>query len=244
MKRGIVVIPTYNEIDNIDNILAKVFGLDLGLDILIVDDSSPDKTFKKVQELAETTYRGRLHLIIREKKEGLGKAYIAGFKWALAHEKQYEFIIEMDADLSHNPKYLPRFIQEIEEYDLVIGSRYVKGGGATNWPLFRKAISYGGSFYSRMILGVKIMDITGGFKCFRREVLESINLDNIITTGYSFQIEMNYKATLKNFKIIEVPIVFEERVAGRSKMTKKVFIEALGKVITLRRNKNKILQEG
>ena len=243
-RRGIVIIPTYNEIENIETIIEKIFALGLPLEILVVDDNSPDKTYEKVQELIDLTYPDRLHLIVREKKEGLGKAYIAGFKWALANEKKYDFIIEMDADLSHNPKYLPRFVEEIENYDLIIGSRYVEGGGATNWPLFRKAISYGGSFYSRMILGVTIMDITGGFKCFRREVLEAINLDNVITTGYAFQIEMNYKATLKNFRIKEVPIVFEERIAGKSKMTKKVFVEALGKVITLRMNKQKFLQEG
>jgi dolichol-phosphate mannosyltransferase len=244
MKNGIVIIPTYNEIDNIDSIIDEVFALVLGLDILIVDDNSPDGTYRRVEELIDSRYQDRLHLMVREKKAGLGKAYIAGFKWALAYKKHYDFIIEMDADLSHNPKYLPTFVDEIEHYDLIIGSRYVKGGGATNWPLFRKAISYGGSFYSRMILGVTIMDITGGFKCFRREVLEAINLDDIITTGYSFQIEMNYKATLKGFKIKEIPIIFEERIAGKSKMTKKVFIEALGKVITLRLNKNRILQEG
>ena len=243
-RQGIVIIPTYNEIENIETIIEKIFALKLPLEILVVDDNSPDKTYEKVQELIDSTYPNRLHLIVREKKEGLGKAYIAGFKWALANEKRYDFIIEMDADLSHNPKYLPRFVEEIENYDLIIGSRYVEGGGATNWPLFRKAISYGGSFYSRMILGVTIMDITGGFKCFRREVLEAINLDNVITTGYAFQIEMNYKATLKNFRIKEVPIIFEERVAGKSKMTKKVFVEALGKVITLRMNKQKFLQEG
>ncbi|MEA3491117.1 MAG: polyprenol monophosphomannose synthase [Campylobacterota bacterium] len=244
MKKGIVIIPTYNEIDNIDSIIEAVSALALDLDILIVDDNSPDKTYERVQELIDREYAGRLHLIIREKKEGLGRAYIAGFKWALGSSKQYDYIIEMDADLSHNPKYLPSFVEEMDDYDLVIGSRYVEGGGATNWPLFRKAISYGGSLYSRMILGLSIMDITGGFKCFKREVLEAINLDNIITTGYSFQIEMNYKAALRGFRIKEVPIIFEERIAGKSKMTKKVFVEALGKVITLRMNKSKILEEG
>ena len=243
MKKGIVIIPTYNEIENIAITIEAVFALDLNLDILIVDDNSPDKTYEKVRALIEKRYGERLHLIVREKKEGLGKAYIEGFKWALAEEKRYDFIIEMDADLSHNPKYLPRFIEEIENYDLVIGSRYVEGGGATDWPLLRKAISYGGSLYSRLILGVKVKDITGGFKCFRREVLEAIDLDSVLTTGYAFQIEMNYKATLKNFRIIEVPIIFEERVRGKSKMTKKVFIEALGKVVTLRLNKRRILEE-
>jgi dolichol-phosphate mannosyltransferase len=244
MKKGIVIIPTYNEIDNVEVVTEAVFALGLNLDILIVDDNSPDKTYEKVRELIDEKYGDRLHLIVREKKEGLGKAYIAGFKWALAEPKGYDFMIEMDADLSHNPKYLPRFVEAIETYDLVIGSRYVEGGGATDWPLIRKAISYGGSLYSRLLLGVTIKDITGGFKCFRREVLETINLDNIITSGYAFQIEMNYKVALKGFRIIEVPIIFEERVRGSSKMTKKVFIEALGKVITLRMNKQKILEEG
>ena len=244
MKKGIVVIPTYNEIDNIEIIIEKIFALDLNLDILVVDDSSPDNTYGKVRELIDEKYRDHLHLLIREKKEGLGKAYIEGFKWALANTNHYDFIIEMDADLSHNPKYLPQFVEQIDEYDMVIGSRYVEGGGATNWPLFRKAISYGGSLYSRAILGVKIKDITGGFKCFRREVLEQMNLDDILTSGYAFQIEINYKATLKNFRIKEVPIVFEQRVAGKSKMSKKVFIEALGKVVVLRMNKKNILKEG
>ncbi len=244
MKKGIVIIPTYNEIDNIEVVAQAVFSLDLNLDILIVDDNSPDKTYEKVRELIKESYGDRLHLIVREKKEGLGKAYIAGFKWVLAQPEGYDFVIEMDADLSHNPKYLPRFVEAIEHYDLVIGSRYVPGGGATDWPLFRKAISYGGSLYSRLLLGVTIKDITGGFKCFRREVLETINLDTIITSGYAFQIEMNYKVALKNFRIIEVPIIFEERIRGASKMTKKVFIEALGKVITLRLNKRKIMEEG
>jgi dolichol-phosphate mannosyltransferase len=244
VKKGIVIIPTYNEIDNIEAVTQAVFDLDLDLDILIVDDNSPDKTYEKVRQLIAERYGDRLHLIVREKKAGLGKAYIAGFKWALAQPKHYECIIEMDADLSHNPKYLPRFMEKIETCDLVIGSRYVPGGGATDWPLFRKAISYGGSLYSRMILGVKVKDITGGFKCFRRKVLESINLDNVMTSGYAFQIEMNYKATLKGFRICEVPIVFEERLRGNSKMSKKVFIEALGKVIKLRMNKRNILENG
>ena len=244
MKKGIVVIPTYNEIDNIGIIIEKIFALDLNLDILVVDDSSPDNTYGKVRELIDDTYPDHLHLLVRKKKEGLGKAYIEGFKWALANPDHYDFIIEMDADLSHNPKYLPRFVEEIDTYDLLIGSRYVKGGGATDWPLFRKAISYGGSLYSRLILGVSIKDITGGFKCFRREVLEQMDLDDIITSGYAFQIEINYKAALKGFRIKELPIVFEQRVAGKSKMSKKVFVEALGKVLALRMNKKNILKEG
>ena len=241
MSRGIIVIPTYNEIDNIEVILKKVFDLQLELDILIVDDNSPDKTYAKVQELIETReYGEKLHLIIRQKKEGLGKAYIEGFKWCLA--RGYAFVIEMDADLSHDPKYLPSFIENIKEYDLVIGSRYVKGGGVVNWSLLRKFISFGGSTYARTILGISIKDVTGGFKCFRREVLEAIDLDNIMSAGYAFQIEMNYRTILKGFRVKEVPIIFEDRVAGKSKMSKKIFIEALLNVVTLRLHKKDIIK--
>ncbi len=241
MSRGVIVIPTYNEIENIEVILEKVFALDLGVDILIVDDNSPDKTYEKVQEIIDTnTYDGQLHLFIREQKEGLGKAYVAGFKWCL--ERDYPFIIEMDADLSHDPKYLPAFIENIKEYDLVIGSRYVAGGGVVNWSPLRKFISFGGSTYARTILGISIKDVTGGFKCFRREVLEAIDLDGIISAGYAFQIEMNYRTILKGFKVKEVPIIFEDRVAGKSKMSKKIFIEALLNVVTLRLNKKQILK--
>ncbi len=241
MSRGVIVIPTYNEIENIEVILEKVFALDLGVDILIVDDNSPDKTYEKVQEIIDTnTYDGQLHLFIRAQKEGLGKAYVAGFKWCL--ERDYPFIIEMDADLSHDPKYLPAFIENIKEYDLVIGSRYVAGGGVVNWSPLRKFISFGGSTYARTILGISIKDVTGGFKCFRREVLEAIDLDGIISAGYAFQIEMNYRTILKGFKVKEVPIIFEDRVAGKSKMSKKIFIEALLNVVTLRLNKKQILK--
>ena len=240
MSRGIIVIPTYNEIENIEIILDKVFSLNLGVDILVVDDNSPDKTYEKVQELIDTDlYSKQLHLVIRQNKEGLGKAYIEGFKWCLAHD--YAFIIEMDADLSHDPKYLPSFIENIKEYDLIIGSRYVKGGGVVNWSLLRKFISFGGSTYARTILGISIKDVTGGFKCFRREVLEAIDLDNIISAGYAFQIEMNYRTILKGFKVKEVPIIFEDRVAGQSKMSKKIFIEALLNVVTLRLHKKDII---
>ena len=241
MHKGIIVIPTYNEIENIEIILDKVFSLNLGVDILIVDDNSPDKTYEKVQEIIDNKlYKDALHLMIRENKEGLGKAYVAGFKWCLA--RKYDFIIEMDADLSHDPKYLPSFLENIKEYDLVIGSRYVQGGGVVNWSLLRKFISFGGSTYARMILGISIKDVTGGFKCFRREVLEAIDLDNIISAGYAFQIEMNYRTILKGFKVKEVPIIFEDRIAGQSKMSKKIFIEALLNVVTLRLNKKAIVE--
>jgi len=241
MSRGVIVIPTYNEIENIEVILEKVFSLGLGVDILIVDDNSPDKTYAKVQELIDAeTYSGQLHLLIRQKKEGLGKAYVAGFKWCL--ERDYAFIIEMDADLSHDPKYLPSFIENIKEYDLVIGSRYVKGGGVVNWSLLRKFISFGGSTYARTILGISIKDVTGGFKCFKREVLEAIDLDNIMSAGYAFQIEMTYRTILKGFSVKEVPIIFEDRIAGKSKMSKKIFIEALLNVVSLRMHKKDIIE--
>jgi len=241
MDRGIIVIPTYNEIENIEVILAKVFALNLGVDVLIVDDNSPDKTYVKAQEIIDAdTYHKQLHLVIRQNKEGLGKAYIEGFKWCL--EREYTFIIEMDADLSHDPKYLPSFLENIKHYDLVIGSRYVEGGGVVNWSPLRKFISFGGSTYARTILGISIRDVTGGFKCFRREVLEAIDLDGIISAGYAFQIEMNYRTILKGFKVKEVPIVFEDRIAGQSKMSKKIFIEALLNVVTLRLHKKEIVE--
>ena len=242
MNNMLVIIPTYNELDNIEIILKETFQLNLGIDILVVDDNSPDKTYEKVQELIDKDiYQNQLHLIVREKKDGLARAYITGFKYAL--EREYKYIVEMDADMSHNPKYLKDFKESIKEYDLVIGSRYVEGGGVVNWSFIRKLISFGGSFYARTILGIKIQDVTGGFKCFRREVLESIDFDNLITAGYAFQIEMNYRSAIMGYKIKEVPIIFEDRVAGVSKMSKKIFIEALLKVIVLRLNKNKILGE-
>ncbi len=242
MNRGIVVIPTYNEIENITVILEKVFALNLGLDILVVDDNSPDKTYEKVQEIMdEKRYGNQLNLLVREAKEGLGKAYIAGFKWCLGYP--YEFIIEMDADLSHDPKYLSTFIENIKNNDLVIGSRYVEGGGVVNWSWFRKFISFGGSTYARTILGISIKDVTGGFKCFRREVLETIDLESIISAGYAFQIEMNYRTIINGFRVKEVPIVFEDRVAGKSKMSKKIFIEALLNVVTLRLHKKEFMKD-
>jgi len=196
----------------------------------------------KLQELIdENIYDNQLHLIVREQKDGLARAYITGFKYAL--EREYKYIVEMDADMSHNPKYLLAFKENIKEYDLVIGSRYVEGGGVVNWSFIRKLISFGGSFYARTILGIKIQDVTGGYKCFKREILESIDFDKLITAGYAFQIEMNYRSSIMGYKIKEVPIIFEDRVAGVSKMSKKIFVEALLKVIVLRLNKNKILGE-
>jgi len=241
MNKTLVIIPTYNEIENIETILEKTFSLNLGLDILIVDDNSPDKTYEKVEEIIDSKqYDDKLHLLLRKNKEGLGKAYISGFKYAL--ERDYQYIIEMDADLSHNPKYLHTFLEKIKEYDLVIGSRYVEGGDSVNWSALRKLVSYGGSLYAKTILGIDINDVTGGYKCFRREVLESINLDALITTGYAFQIEMNYRASIGGFRVTEIPIIFEDRVAGKSKISKKIFIEALLKVLVLRYYKKKIIE--
>ncbi len=241
MNEALVIIPTYNEIENIPIILEKTFSMDLGLDILVVDDNSPDKTYQKVQEIIDSNlYDNQLNLILRTDKEGLGKAYIEGFKYALS--KDYKYIIEMDADLSHDPKYIYSFLENIKNNDLVIGSRYVEGGGVVNWSFSRKLISYGGSLYSRFILGVDIKDLTGGFKCFKREVLQSIDLDTLITTGYAFQIEMNYRTKLMGFMVKEVPIIFEDRIAGKSKMSKKIFIEALLKVVLLRYYKKNILK--
>jgi len=241
MNKTLVIIPTYNEIENIETILEKTFSLNLGLDILIVDDNSPDKTYEKVEEIIDSKqYDDKLHLLLRKNKEGLGKAYISGFKYAL--ERDYQYIIEMDADLSHNPKYLHTFLEKIKEYDLVIGSRYVEGGGSVNWSALRKLVSYGGSLYAKTILGIDVNDATGGYKCFRREVLESINLDALITTGYAFQIEMNYRASIGGFRVTEIPIIFEDRVAGKSKISKKIFIEALLKVLVLRYCKKKIIE--
>jgi len=241
MNKTLVIIPTYNEIENIETVLEKTFSLNLDLDILIVDDNSPDKTYEKVEEIIDSRkYDDKLHLLLRKSKEGLGKAYIAGFKYAL--EREYQNIIEMDADLSHHPKYIHTFLDKIKDYDLVIGSRYVEGGDSVHWSALRKIVSYGGSLYAKTILGIDINDVTGGYKCFRREVLESINLDTLITTGFAFQIEMNYRAFIGGFRVTEIPIIFEDRVAGKSKISKKIFVEALLKVLVLRYYRNKILK--
>ena len=241
MNKTLVIIPTYNEIENIETVLEKTFSLNLDLDILIVDDNSPDKTYEKVEEIIDSReYDDKLHLLLRKSKEGLGKAYIAGFKYAL--EREYQNIIEMDADLSHHPKYIHTFLDKIKDYDLVIGSRYVEGGDSVHWSALRKLVSYGGSLYAKTILGIDINDVTGGYKCFRREVLESINLDTLITTGFAFQIEMNYRVSIGGFRVTEIPIIFEDRVAGKSKISKKIFVEALLKVLVLRYYKNKILK--
>ncbi|WP_371379203.1 polyprenol monophosphomannose synthase [Sporomusa aerivorans] len=238
----LIVIPTYNERKNIADLLALIFQQEEGFHVLIVDDNSPDGTGGLVCELIETQYAGRLFLLARPGKLGLGSAYIAGFKWALARE--YQYILEMDADFSHNPKYLKQLLATAERADLVLGSRYVPGGGITNWSMIRRLISLGGSLYSRIILGLPFRDLTGGYKCFRREVLMSIDLDDIRSNGYSFQIELTYRAFLQAFIIREVPITFEERAAGQSKMSRKIFLEAIWMVLKLRAGKSRLKAAG
>jgi len=239
MKKTLIIIPTYNEMGNIDRILEAVFRELPGVQVLVVDDNSPDKTYDRVLELERTHYTGNLFLLHRTAKEGLGRAYIAGFKWAL--EKGYEYIFEMDADFSHHPIYLPRFIEALENgADLAIGSRYIQGGGVKGWGLNRKIISKGGSTYAKVILGLPLNDLTGGYKCFKREVLESIGLDKVRSNGYSFQIELTYRTVLANYKVVEVPIIFEDREVGVSKMSKNIFVEALKMVWWMRKNRKKI----
>jgi dolichol-phosphate mannosyltransferase len=228
----LVIIPTYNEKANIGELLGLVYKYVPDIHVLVVDDGSPDGTGELIESLMSGEYQKRLFILKRSGKLGLGTAYIAGFKWALARD--YEFICAMDADFSHNPKYLPQFLEAITGCDVVLGSRYVTGGGVTNWSLLRRFISLGGSLYSRTILSLPFHDLTGGFKCFRRKVLETINLDDVKSNGYSFQIEMTYRAFLLGFTIKEVPIVFEERAEGQSKMSSSIFREAIWMVLKLR----------
>ena len=240
MKKTIIIIPTYNERGNIEKLLNDIYKQNNNLNILIVDDNSPDKTYEIVEKLMRSKYENKLYLIKRKGKLGLGTAYIEGFKWAI--NNKYDYIFEMDADFSHNPIYINKFLNEIENNDLIIGSRYVKGGGIKNWGIIRKFISRGGSIYAKLILGLPLNDITGGFKCFKREVLENINLDKIRSNGYSFQIELNYITHLKEYKMKEIPIIFEDRTLGKSKMSKKIFLEAVLMVWWMRFNK-KLLKE-
>ncbi|MFO0597069.1 MAG: polyprenol monophosphomannose synthase [Myxococcaceae bacterium] len=231
MNPALVIIPTYNERDNLGPITAAVLAADPRIDILVCDDNSPDGTGQLADELAAKDKRVRV--LHRQKKEGLGRAYLAAFRWALA--EKYQFIIEMDADFSHDPKYLPKLIDTAaNEADIAIGSRYVEGGGTVNWGIGRQIISRGGSMYVRTILGVPVRDTTAGFKCFNRRVLEALNLDEVQSSGYGFQVELNYRALKKGFTIKEIPIVFEDRRVGQSKMSRKIFLEAIQMVWKLR----------
>ncbi|WP_396163208.1 polyprenol monophosphomannose synthase [Flavobacterium sp.] len=235
MARGIVIIPTYNEIENIEAIINAVFALPSVYHVLIVDDNSPDGTAQKVSAM-QAQNADRLFLEVRTKKAGLGTAYVHGFKWALS--KSYDFIFEMDADFSHNPLDLEKLLAACENgADVAIGSRYSNGVNVVNWPLSRVLLSYFASVYVRMITGMKIADATAGFKCYKRIVLEKINLDRIKFVGYAFQIEMKYRAFVLQFVIQEVPIIFTDRTKGQSKMSGGIIREAVVGVIMLRLRK-------
>lgn len=235
MSKGIVIIPTYNEIDNIEAIIRAVFLLDTAFDVLIVDDNSPDGTAKKVQEL-QNEYGGRLFLEVRAGKSGLGTAYVHGFKWAIA--QKYDYIFEMDADFSHNPNDLEKLYEAcVKGADVAIGSRYVTGVNVVNWPLNRVLMSYYASAYVRTITGMTIRDATAGFICYKRKVLESVDLDRIKFVGYAFQIEMKYRAYANGFNIVEVPIIFTDRTKGESKMSNAIIKEAIFGVVALRMKK-------
>lgn len=233
MVDAIVIIPTYNEIENIEAIIKAVFAQNKAFHILVVDDNSPDLTALKVKEL-QKEFEGELFLLQRQDKTGLGTAYIAGFKWCI--EKHYDYIFEMDADFSHNPNDLERLYTACHEdqADLSIGSRYIGGVNVVNWPLGRVLLSYGASIYVRLITGMKIYDTTAGFVCYKRQVLESIDLDAIKFVGYAFQIEMKFKTYLKKFKIVEIPIIFTDRVRGKSKMNGRIISEAIFGVLNMK----------
>lgn len=227
--KTMVVIPTYNEAENLPGIIGAVLGLGIeGMEVLVVDDNSPDGTGQVAEDLA-LRYPGQVHIIHRPGKLGLGTAYITGFRYALDHGADY--IIEMDADFSHSPSYLLAFLEKIKDNDVVVGSRYVPGGGVdAKWSLMRRLLSWGGSVYSRLVLGLKVHDVTGGFKCFRRSALERLDLSKVQSQGYSFQIEMNYACQRAGCRIAEIPIVFPDRVRGKSKMSTKIAVEAAWRV--------------
>lgn len=228
--KTLIIIPTYNEIDNLSPLLKEIFSYAPETDILIVDDNSPDGT----GELADTFQEedAHVHVLHRAGKLGLGTAYIEGFKYAI--EKGYDAAFEMDADFSHDPKYLPDFLKAIENADLVIGSRYIPGGDTPNWTVIRRIISGGGNIFARFMLGIPVHDCTAGYRCYRRQVLESIDLDSIQSQGYAFQIELAYRVMQHGFKIVETPIVFMDRRVGKSKMSRKIVIEGFTYVIKAR----------
>ena len=226
-----VILPTYEEASNVERLVGEVRGkLPGSAQILIVDDSSPDGTGEIAARLADE--HDAVHVLHRPAKEGLGPAYIAGFRHALAAGAG--LIVEMDADLSHEPAYLPRLLEAAERADVVLGSRYVPGGGVSDWGPLRRAISRGGSAYARLVLGLGVRDLTGGFKCFRREVLEAIDLGEVRSRGYAFQVELTYRAIELGFDVVEVPIVFRDREAGSSKMSRSIVLEAIWRVPLLR----------
>lgn len=230
-ERGLVIVPTYNESDNITRIVPQILSQDPRLEVLVVDDNSPDGTGTMADEMAaENT---RVHVLHRPNKEGLGRAYLAGFAWAL--ERPYDFIFEMDADFSHDPAHLPEFLAAVKNADLVLGSRYRDGKvTVVNWPMTRLMLSYAANIYARFVTGMHLGDATGGFKCFRRQVLEAIPLNDVRSNGYAFQIEMSFRAWKRGFRIAEIPIVFHDRTEGESKMSKGIVREAVWMVWRLR----------
>ncbi len=230
MKKALVIIPTYNESENVKKIIQEVLKQNSMIDVLIVDDNSPDGTGEIVKKIKKKN--SKVHLIERASKNGLGTAYIAGFKFAL--ENKYNYIFEMDADFSHDPNDIPRFLKTIQNCDVVLGSRYVGGVSVVNWPIKRLLLSYFANKYSKFITGLPVCDATSGFKCFRREVLENIQLDEVKSNGYAFQIEVSFMAWKKKFRIAEIPIIFIDRRVGTSKMSKKIVHEAAFMVLKLR----------
>ena len=229
-SRALVCLPTYDEAENVGPITSAILAAAPEVEVLVIDDNSPDGTGRIADEIAAR--EPRVKVLHRPGKQGLGRAYLAGFAWAL--ERGYDLVLEMDADFSHDPRHLPALLARARDADLVLGSRYVAGGGTVNWGLGRRILSRGGSLYARTILGVDVRDLTGGFKCFRREVLEAIELGTVECTGYAFQIELTYRAIRAGFRVAEVPIVFEDRRVGRSKMSRRIVLEALGKVWAIR----------
>jgi dolichol-phosphate mannosyltransferase len=229
--KTLIIIPTFNEIDNIERMITTLFDMHKGVSLLIIEDGSPDGTADVVKKLQQT-HTTHLHMIQRTGKLGLGTAYVTGFKWAL--ERDYEFVFEMDCDFSHDPAQVPELLKAAQENDLVIGSRYIDGIRIINWPFRRLLLSYLASIYSRFVTGIPVFDTTGGFKCFTRKALQSLNLDNILSTGYIFQLELNYKIWASGQKVVEVPITFYERRDGESKMAGGIIFEALFAVLRLR----------
>jgi len=230
-ERALVIVPTYNELSNLRQIVPQILAQDERIEILVVDDHSPDGTGELADELAKDD--PKIHVIHREGKQGLGTAYIAGFRWAL--DRDYEYIFEMDADYSHDPKHLPEFLEAAQDADLVLGSRYLDGRvTVVNWPMTRLILSYVANIYARLVTGNKLCDATGGYKCFHKRVLEAIELESVRSNGYSFQIEMSFRAKRKGFRITEIPIVFVDRTDGDSKMSGAIVREAIWMVWRLR----------
>ncbi|HCV41988.1 MAG TPA: dolichyl-phosphate beta-D-mannosyltransferase [Bacteroidetes bacterium] len=230
MAKSLVIVPTYNEAENITQLLPAVLGQAPNIDMLIVDDNSPDGTAGLVRDMMSVD--ARIHLLERPQKMGLGTAYVMGFKYAI--ENRYDYVFEMDADFSHSPKEIPNFLKKIQECDLVLGSRYIHGVRVLNWPMRRLLLSFSANVYTQFITGLPVRDATGGFKCFRREVLEAIDLEKVKSNGYAFQIEMSFKVWKKGFRIAEIPIIFLDRRSGVSKMSRKIVYEAVFMLWTLR----------